>query len=300
LKPSETSKFGGSIPTNHQIINVAFSTFPRNTYALILGASSGFGGAAAVELARHGVNIIGVHLDRAATMPLAEAVQKQIADHGAEAHFFNVNAVDADQRADVLDQVEALFAERDGATVRVLMHSLAFGALRPLVAPNAGDELRQAQIEMTMNVMANSLVYWTQDLLHRRLMKHGGRIFAMTSAGSHRVLPMYGAVSAAKAALESYCRQLAFELGEQGIGVNAIQAGVTDTPALRKIPGTEQIIASALERNPHRRLTTPEDVARIVALLSSDEAAWINGSVLTVDGGEDAVDINWMKSPEAS
>lgn len=275
---------------------MAFSTFPPNTYAVILGASSGFGGAAAVELARHGVNIIGIHLDRAATMHMAEEVQQAVRAHGAEAHFFNINAVDAAQRSGVLDRVAEIFSQKPDATVRVLLHSLAFGALRPLVAAEAKDELRQAQIEMTMNVMANSLVYWTQDLVHRGMLRRGGRVFAMTSAGSHRVLPMYGAVSAAKAALESYCRQLAFELGEHGIGVNAIQAGVTDTPALRKIPGTEQIITSALERNPTGRLTTPEDVARVIALLSSDEAAWINASVLTVDGGEDAVDLNWLRS----
>ncbi len=278
---------------------MAFSDFPPNTFALILGASSGFGGATAIELARHGVHIIGVHLDRAATMPEAERVQTEIRSSGVEAHFFNVNAVDIEQRGAVLARVEEIFAQRADASIGVLMHSLAFGALRPFIANEEKDELRQSQIDMTMNVMANSLVYWTQDVVRRKLMKRGGRIFAMTSAGSHRVLPMYGAVSAAKAALESYCRQLAFELGERGIGVNAIQAGVTDTPALRKIPGTNEIIASAIERNPAGRLTTPEDVARVIALLSSQEAAWINGSVLTVDGGEDAVDLNWLRSTQA-
>ena len=74
----------------------------------------------------------------------------------------------------------------------------------------------------------------------------------MTSAGGTRVWPTYGAVSAAKATLESHCRQLALELGAHGITANAIRAGVTDTPALRKIPGNEKMVAAATERNSRR------------------------------------------------
>jgi enoyl-[acyl-carrier protein] reductase III len=273
-------------------------TFPDTTYALILGASSGFGGAAALEMARNGVNVLGVHLDRAATMPAVERLQEEIRACGVEAHFFNVNAADAEARAGVLDAVAAIFAERPGATIRTMLHSLAFGTLKPFVADDPKEALTQAQIEMTMNVMANSLVYWTQDVVRRQLMASGGRIFALTSAGSHRVLPMYGAVSAAKAALESYCRQLAFELGAHDISVNAVQAGVTDTAALRKIPGADALVASARSRNPRARLTTPEDVARLLVLMSTDAAAWVNASVITVDGGEDAVDVNWMSKEE--
>ena len=273
---------------------VTSSSFPENTFALILGASSGFGAATALELARHGIHIIGVHLDRAATLPACEQVKQAIEEQGVGAHFFNINAADAVQRGEVLEEVGRIFSERQGARIHVLLHSLAFGTLRPLVAGDATGELTQSQIEMTMNVMANSLVYWTQDLIRRGMMGEGASIYAMTSSGSHRVLPQYGAVSAAKAALESFCRQLAFELGPRSIRVNAIQAGVTDTPALRKIPGTERIMESALSRNPGGRLTRPEDVARVIALLSSDAGAWINGSTLRVDGGEDAVEMNWM------
>lgn len=121
---------------------------------------------------------------------------------------------------------------------------------------------------------------------------------AMTSSGSTRVLPTYGAVSAAKAALESYCRQLAYELGPVGITANALQAGVTDTPALQKIPGSDHLIAHALERNPLRRLTRPEDVARTIVALMSDYGSWINGATIRIDGGEDIVDIDWVRREE--
>ncbi len=265
-------------------------------YALILGASSGFGAATALECARNGINVIGVHLDRGAALAAVTALQDEIRSHGVAAHFFNVNAADAAQRASVLDSVAELFAADATATVRILMHSLAFGSLKPLIGATPADQLTQAQIEMTMNVMANSLVYWTQDVVGRGLMRSGGRIFAMTSSGSHRVLPMYGAVSAAKAALESYCRQLAFELGPRGITANAVQAGVTVTPALKKIPGNDELVAHAMARNPLGRLTTPDDVARALVMFSGEAGAWINGSVIALDGGEDVVEIDWTRT----
>lgn len=264
-------------------------------YALILGVSSGFGAAAGIELARRGIHIIGVHLDRSATMPEVDKVRTAIESHGVTAHFFNVNAADAEKRGEVLTKVAEIFAEEEGRSLRVLLHSLAFGALRPFIPGDGEKGATQAQLEMTLDVMANSLVYWTQDVVAQKLMGNGGRIFALTSSGSRRVLPNYGPVSAAKAALESYCRQLAFELGPQRISVNAIEAGVTDTPALRKIPGNDAIIHDAAKRNPRKRLTTPEEVAKVIATLSGDDAGWINGTTIRVDGGESIVELDWRQ-----
>jgi enoyl-[acyl-carrier-protein] reductase (NADH) len=111
----------------------------------------------------------------------------------------------------------------------------------------------------------------------------------MTSSGSHSAIPYYGAVSAAKAALESHIRQLTVELGHMEIGATAIMAGVTDTPALRKIPGNQEMINVAEIKNPRGRLTTPEDVAKIISLLSRDGGEWISGGMINADGGEDIV-----------
>jgi len=262
-------------------------------YVLILGASSGFGRATALALAAEGYPIIGVHLDRAAAAPTVEELKNKIQSYGVRTIFFNANAADAARRSEIIAALRTEFAEHPGSGVYLLLHSLAFGSLRPLVAPAREDAITQSQLEMTLDVMANSLVYWVQDLYAEGMLLRRGRILSLTSAGSHRNLPMYGAVSAAKAALESYTRQLALELAPLEITVNTIRAGVTDTPALRKIPGNERLIANALMRNPNHRLTTPEDVAKIITLLARPEAQWINAHVIGADGGEDAIDITW-------
>jgi NAD(P)-dependent dehydrogenase (short-subunit alcohol dehydrogenase family) len=263
--------------------------FKPTDWALILGASSGFGGAAALELARAGMNIFGIHLDRAATMPAVQHLIRDIKHHGREAVFFNINAADAIKRNETLDEIQERFQGHPGMTVRVLVHSLAFGTLKPFIAKKPEDTVTQAQMEMTIDVMANSLVYWTQGLHFRHLIKKGGRVFAMTSSGGHTVLPAYGAVSAAKSALESHIRQLAMELGQYGITANAIMAGVTDTPALRKIPGSADMLRIARAKNPAGALTTPEDVAKAIVLLADENAYWVSGNVIGVDGGEDVV-----------
>jgi enoyl-[acyl-carrier protein] reductase III len=262
----------------------------ENSWALILGASSGFGEAAALELASHGMNIFGVHLDRKSTMPKVEEIKEKIKKKGREASFFNINAADADQRAETLGEIEQILDEHGSPSgLTVLIHSLAFGTLKPYISDNERARVSQKNMDMTLDVMAHSLVYWSQEVVSRKIMVEGGRIFAMTSAGGHRVWPTYGPVSAAKAALESHIRQLAVELATYKITANAIQAGVTETPALSKIPGNDKIIEHALSVNPASRLTTTEDVAEAIAALSVAGTHWLTGNVIKVDGGEDLI-----------
>ena len=259
-------------------------------FAVILGASSGFGAAASLALAEAGMDIVGVHLDRRAAMPAVDELCGKIRALGRQAWFFNINAADEQKRKETLDDVRSkMHARGRDEKVRVLLHSLAFGTLKPYWnshAEGGGDVITKANLDMTLDVMAHSLLYWTQDLLQRELFRKDARIFAMTSAGSSVAWSGYGAVSAAKSALESHCRQLAAELAPRAITANAICAGVTDTPALRKIPGSEVMAERARLRNPHGRLTTPEDVARALVALSTPATAWMTGNTIYVDGGE--------------
>lgn len=257
---------------------------PLSGWALILGASSGFGAASCRALSAAGMDIAGVHFDRQSTLPRAEAVVADVESNGRRALFFNVNAADECKRHKVLDELQA---QAGPAAVHLLLHSLAFGSLLPFVAARPEDSLTKAQMDMTLDVMAHSLVYWTQDLVWRGLLAPDARVYAMTSAGSHRAMPNYGAVGAAKAALESHVRYLALELGPRNVKVNAIQAGITDTPALRQIPGHEAGLRIALKRHPAGRLTLPEDVANALVALAQPGCAWLTGQVIRVDGGED-------------
>ena len=254
-------------------------------WALILGASSGFGEATSLALAAAGYDICGVHLDRRQGMARVDETKRRIAEQGRQVLFFNVNAADDEQRARVLSELARAI---DGSGyVRVLLHSLAFGTLKPYLAADPADAISRKNMEMTLDVMAHSLVYWAQDLWRAGLFAPGSKIYAMTSEGSTRVIATYGAVSAAKTALESHCRQLAMEFARNGSGVtvNAIRAGVTMTPALMRIPEAQGLIEHG-ERNPMGRMTTVDDIAQAVVKLSGDGTHWITGNVIGIDGGE--------------
>lgn len=255
--------------------------------ALILGVSSGFGKSTALELARRGFNIYGAHLDLGSTRIKAEELRKEIEDMGVEAIFFNTNIADNDNRQNVINELVKIFAEKkDKSFINLFMHSIAFGALGPFIDENRDAQINQKQFEMSLNVMANSLLYWTQDLFHSKLFAKHTRIVAMTSNGSRLATNKYGPVSVAKAALECIIRQLGFEMAQYGITVNAILAGATATPASSKIPDFDKMLKFAREFNPHQRNTITEDAAKAIAMLTSEDADWITGQTINVDGGQ--------------
>jgi enoyl-[acyl-carrier protein] reductase III len=267
-------------------------TDDRERWALILGASSGMGEATSLALAAAGYRILGVHLDFRAGLAHVEEIKEQIAAAGSEALYINMNAADDEKRAAAIATIRARFdqSRADGRHpyIRVLMHSLAFGSLVPFLADDPKEAVDRKKMEMTQDVMANSLVYWVQDVWQAGFLESGSKIYAMTSEGTSRVIPSYGVVSGAKAAMESHVRQLAMEFARRGSGVavNSIRAGVTDTPALRKIPENERMIEVTLARNPHARLTTTQDVADAIVTLSSTDSDWISGNIISVDGSE--------------
>ena len=267
-------------------------TDDRERWALILGASSGMGEATTITLAKAGYKIAGIHLDFRAALAHVEEVKAAIVAAGSEAIYTNMNAADDEKRAAALATLKERFdrsrAEGRHPYVRVVMHSLAFGSLVPFLTedPKAGADRKK--MEMTQDVMANSLVYWVQDLWRGGFLERGSKIYALTSEGSTRVVPSYGLVSSAKAALESHIRQLAMELARHGTGAtaNCIRAGVTVTPALLKIPESQTMIDITMKRNPMGRMTTTQDVANAILALSGEGTEFINGDIISVDGGE--------------
>ncbi len=174
---------------------------------------------------------------------------------------------------------------------RVLQESFENGEprLHPIVDPpqyNNRQFLEAGDFARTVQAMGYNILEWVTDIFDRNLFDADARVLSLTSEGNSISWRGYAAISAAKAVLESVARSMAVEFAPYGIRSNVIQAGVTDTPALQAIPGSDRIKAQAILRNPFGRLTTPEDIANVIFLLCQDEAAWINGALICADGGE--------------
>ncbi len=257
-------------------------SFDGSHWALILGGSSGFGLATAQKLARHGMNVCVVHRDRKGAMGAIEPKFEEIKRTGVGFQAHNLDGLSAEGRKTVLDALTSAMGEK--GRVRMLMHSIAFGNLKPLIGADA--VLEEEDFTRTVHAMGTSLVSWTQDVFARKLFTADARVLGMTSEGNQIAWRGYAAVAAAKVALESVSRAIAVELGPHGIRSNIVQAGVTDTPALRLIPGADKMKDDARAHNPLGRLTEPADVADFIALLCTDEARWVNGALLVCDGGE--------------
>lgn len=234
-----------------------------------------------------------IHRDRRGAMPRIEADFAEIRSHGGGFLALNLDALSSEGRSTTLDSLtEALGTE---GRVRMLLHSIALGNLKP-VAPvpaalrqetDYGEALIEDEdLARTIYSMGTSLLSWVQALFARGLFAEDARVFGLTSEGNQIAWRGYAAVSAAKSALESVSRSIAVEFAPYGIRSNIIQPGVTDTPALRVIPGNDRMREVAEKRNPFGRLTRPEDVGALIALLCRPEAAWVNGAIIPVDGGE--------------
>ncbi len=259
-------------------------------WAVILGGSSGFGLAAAKKLARHGMNIAVLYRETAAAeRTLKEEFTTLARENEVTILPYNSNALDADARRLFAQEFSA--AVNHQPVVRLLMHSIARGNLKPLTAAGADEEdtyqtLSIEDIQHTSYAMSNSLLDWARLLLKANLFCADARIVGLTSEGAHKYWDGYAAVSMAKASLESLATYMAVELSRHGLKTNIIQAGITATPSLKRIPGSSRLLETVPLRNPMGRITQPEDVANVVYLLCLQEAFWINGSIIHADGGE--------------
>ncbi|HRI24147.1 MAG TPA: SDR family oxidoreductase [Ferruginibacter sp.] len=253
-----------------------------NYWALILGGSAGMGLATAKKLAQHGCNIIIVFRSARVDLPAIEKEFELLKASGISLLTFNEDAMNADKRAAMISHITEKLGQ--AGKIRALVHSIAKGNLKPM--EGEGALLQNDDFHLTLDSMAISLYDWTRGLFEKKLFAADARIISFTSEGNKKAVKNYAAVSAAKAALEAISRNIALEFAPFGIRANCIQAGVTDTASFRKIPGHEAIKETALQRNPFKRITTPEDVANVAYLLCKDDAAWINGTVIIADGGE--------------
>lgn len=247
-------------------------------WALILGGSSGLGYASAKKLASHGMNVCIVHRTRKIELANLEIAFEDLRSMNIKVLSFNKDALSSETMEEVISKIPK-------GKVKLLLHSIAKGSLKPMLSSD-GQVLTKEDLDITLYAMGTSWYSWTQALIKNDLFSDKARNLAFTSEGNAKVWPGYAAVSAAKVSLEALMRAMAVELAPLGIRSNCIQAGATETPSFNMIPGSEHLAKMALKRNPFNRLTKPEDVANAVYLLCKDEAKWINGTVIKVDGGE--------------
>lgn len=255
----------------------------QNYWALVLGGSSGLGLASAKKLASEGMNICIIHRNSRAEM---ESICKEfslIQDFGVQFLSLNKDILNLQHQQEIVTELNTALGFE--GKIRCLLHSIAKGNLKPMTGSET-ESLSIDDLSITLHAMATSLYGWTKLIFNEKLFAEDARVLAFTSEGSTKPMIHYAAVSAAKAALEAISRNIALEFAPFGLRSNCIQAGVTDTRSLQMIPGSEKIKEITLKRNPFKRLTQPEDVADVVSLLCQDEASWINGCVIPVDGGE--------------
>ncbi len=256
-----------------------------NLWAIILGGSSGFGFAAVEKLAAHGMNIATLYRETAqiekAILPKFENCAKT---NDVQILPFNINALAENGRTKFIDELKK--SAKPKPQIRLLLHSIARGNLKPLIDEDSNSVLTSDDIALTTYAMSNSILDWTRVLIKENLFCNDARIIGLTSDGAHKYWDGYAAVSIAKSSLQSLATYMAVEFAKYGLRTNLIQAGITETPSLKKIPSSEKLIHLANTINPFKRITTPQDVANVIYLLCTDEASWINGALIHVDGGE--------------
>ena len=248
-------------------------------WAVILGGSSGFGFAAVEKLARHGMNIAVLYREPSLSeKPLLTKFSNISAENGVTILPYNANALTAETREKFIQEIKI-----EKHSVKLLLHSIARGNLKPLTGD---DALSAEDIQFTSYAMSNSMLDWARNLLKAELFHADTRIIGLTSEGAHKYWDGYAAVSIAKASLESLAKYMAVEFAPFGIKTNIVQAGITATASLKMIPGSEKLIEIGTKRNPMGRITQPGDIAKVIYLLCTDDAFWINGAIIHADGGE--------------
>jgi NAD(P)-dependent dehydrogenase (short-subunit alcohol dehydrogenase family) len=236
--------------------------------AVVLGGTGDIGGAIARRLARAGCELVLGYLNNRAR---AEATARDLRAGGLAVDLVEGNVASPE----ILDRIAALIDER-GGECRHLVHSVAVTGFKPL------SDVKPNQWDLILQVSARSLLAAAQRLAGP-LERARGSILALSSAGSVRFVPHYGALGPAKAALEATVRQLAVEFAAKGIRVNAVRAGLIEGAVAQSLPA--ELRDGAIRRSPWGRLGTPDEVAAAAVFLLSDDASWITGHVLDVDGG---------------
>lgn len=235
--------------------------------ALITGGTRGLGFATATKLVTEGCHVF---LNYAHNDADAEKALKELAGLAGTATVVKGDVTDPEALASVFGEIKDRHGRLD-----IFVHNVASG--HPMTA------LAAVPADVALDVAAAVNPLLTAAPLLAELMAGGpGRVVAVSNTGSRHVIPMHVSLAMAKSALENLVKYLAVEFAGRGVTVNAVT-----TAKLDKGPATQnaKMVPILAARTPAGRLTLPEDIANVIALLCTDEAAWIQGQVVCADGG---------------
>ncbi len=251
----------------------------RGKTVVVTGATKGIGKAIAEKFAREGVNVAFTYNSNKEVAH--EIAAKLTEKYGVKAKAYALNILE-------LDEFKPLFLEIDKDFDRVdffISNAMIYG--RPVIGGYGKFmKLRPAKgLQNIYTATVGAFVRGSQEAATRMEKVGGGAIVTMSSTGNRIYIGNYAGHGTNKAAVEAMSRYAAVELGEMGIRVNAVSGGPIDTDALKAFTNYEEVKAETIKRSAVSRMGTPEDIAGAVYFLCTDEASWITGQTLVVDGG---------------
>jgi len=238
--------------------------------ALVTGGSRGIGRAIALKLAGLGADVAVNYVknDRAAD-ETALAIERL----GRRALRVKADVSEPKELKSLFAAAKEAFGGLD-----IFVSNAVSGVLGP------ATRIGKFGWDLALNANARAFLLGAQEAV-KLFPKSGGKIVAVSSIGSFSCLPGYAAVGASKAALETLVRYFAKELAPRGVNVNAVSGGPVDTAALDYFPEKEKILEAWKDRTPAGRIAKPEEIAAVAVFLLSDDASWIQGQTIVVDGG---------------
>jgi enoyl-[acyl-carrier protein] reductase III len=251
--------------------------------ALITGGSRGIGHAITLALADMGADVVINYFRKTST---AESTAREAEQRGVRAHIIKANIAEPDKIDSMFKEIEEKFGRLD-----IFISNAASGVARSAM------DLDIRGWDWTMDINARAFLLCAQHTA--RLMKNGGKIVSISSLGSRMVLPIYTAVGVSKAALESLTRYLAVEFAPKDISVNCVSAAAVETEAIKLYTADKDLPDLTWKTTPAGRMVLPEDVAKAVTFLCSENADMIRGQVLIIDGGVSLMPLIQSKNPES-
>src|SRR5438067_1200737 len=239
--------------------------------ALVTGGGRGIGRATALRLAASGADVV-VNYFR--NREAAEATAEEVRRHGVQAWTVRANVGDPA----AIDRMFEQIATTAGG-VDIVISNAASGVLRPAL------ELEAKHWDWTLTVNARAMLLVAQRAAPYMVQRGWGRIVGVSSLGSTVVVDNYAAVGVSKGAIETLTRYLAMELAPGGVRVNTVSGSYVDTDALHHFPNRAELLDATRWRTPTGKLLEPDDLARVILFLCSDDADQICGQTIVVDGG---------------